>query len=185
MANPAEDEAPNDGTPNSFVSAVSELNNEDVSAQRREDPARNGRSTSENDPSPHQPRTLFVEVGDDDDDVPQYLRRHANLRTVVDVEVAEDEINEEGDGDSVNSSDEANDLADVCEEAISDRLQVLIKLEDTTEQDIEDSEENTCHVFKGIREEVSVHSVPSDWVKFWPVRNNSLIVRMKCYKNKS
>ena len=96
MANQPEERLPMDGTPNSFVSAVSELNNEDTSNHPAADPARNARILNENDPSPLQPRVIFhVDGADGVNDVPHYLRRHANLRSVVDVEAAEDELNED------------------------------------------------------------------------------------------
>ena len=130
--------------PNSFASAAEEHTNDEISNLNQVETPRN-----ESDAAPVVKRTLFVEStekskpneGNDDedgDDVPGFLRRAANLRVEVDMEVVLAEEKEQGDGDSVQSTAEANDFGEAAAESQQDRLKVLAKIEDTAEDDIGD-----------------------------------------------
>jgi hypothetical protein len=77
---------------------------------------------------------------------------------VLDMAEVMGEMEEIGDTDSVNSSDEAQDLGEAVEEALRDRLMLLVKDDD----DVEASASPNWIMKKGIGE-ISMPKPPDDW----------------------
>ena len=76
---------------------------------------------------------------------PRYLTRStAASHSLIEEDVAEDD-NEEGDGDSKASAEEMDDIDGALSSSTRDRLQVLIKVEDDTDEAALDEASNQVH----------------------------------------
>lgn len=104
------------------------------------------------------------EDADDDemltDGMPRYMQRtNAATLNMNDVHEADEE---EGDGDSAADATEINDLDEAAEESLRERLQVLIKCEDTVEQAVRDDVPNGIFL-KGLSADIAMPTAPADW----------------------
>ena len=73
---------------------------------------------------------------------PQYLVTRPPSNAVLDMEAVKNEEEEVGDGDSVEDADESNVLMEGVMSVAKERLQVLVKLEDDTDDVALDNEAN-------------------------------------------
>ena len=104
-------------------------------------------------------------INNNDPGTPGYIQRLLNRAECLNMDDVQEEEKETGDGDSTGSADDVNPIDDAMSEAQTDRLQVLIKLEDDGEESaIMDSENKCLFVLTGLEPEISVPEPPDDWV---------------------
>ena len=95
---------------------------------------------------------------------PLYLQQDQPHLQPLDLGVVAEEALEVGDGDSTASANEIDEIDRSFEESKSERLQVIIKLEDDGEDAVRDDEVNyTPFGFEGLDETTSLPQVPPDW----------------------
>jgi hypothetical protein len=160
---------------------MAEDNDSDVFATPDVDQStpRVGTNASESSSSPMESRQLFASTdesgtstsspcfdGDEDEDdelTPSFLRAKEDLERYLSKEDVEAEAAEVGDGDSVDSSDECKELDSAVEEALEDRLNVLLRKEDVDDC-VKDDEKNGFLLRKGLNG-IKITMVPDDWKK--------------------
>jgi hypothetical protein len=116
-------------------------------------------------PSPLQQRQLFpTSPSGVDGSTARYLcRPSSEVQVSLDMRDVVEEQGEHGDGDSVADAIESAELEEALEESLRDRLFVLMKNEGS-EEEVLDCERNSVLLKKGLAAEVSMPSVPLDWV---------------------
>ena len=120
-------------------------------------------------PSPLHQRQIFPIANSTvhDGGTAQYLCRrsggegHHQEATLNMNDVLEEQA-ENGDGDSIADALESIEMDDCLEESIRDRLDILVKNEGGSE--VSDCDKNRILVKKGLAPEVSMPTVPSDWI---------------------
>ena len=176
-------------TPEQFEDARSNftpnqgVNNDDSTpGNDRTYPPRTLFRTSTSQTSTHAGPNIEANIGHNDDDVvvaqvippgtPQYLQQEQSHLQPLDLGVVAEEALEVGDGDSAASANEINEIDQTFEESKSDRLQVIIKLEDDGEDAVRDNDVNyTPFGFEGLDEKTSLPQVPADWKRPPPKSN--------------
>jgi hypothetical protein len=118
---------------------------------------------SDSTPLPLQQRQLF-ENNPSDGGTPRYLcwmalggQASLNMNDVV------EEAGKHGDGDSVGEANKAAELEESLDETLRDRLLILIKNKGS-EEEVLDTEQNHVLLKKGLAAEISMPSVPPDWI---------------------
>ena len=118
-------------------------------------PGTDGSSTSMSSPC------VDCDEDEDDETMPSFLRPTEELERYLSKEDVEAEAAEVRDGDSVTSSDECKELDSAVEEALEDRLNVLLRKEDVDDS-VKDDEKNGFLIRKGLGA-IKINKVPDDW----------------------
>jgi hypothetical protein len=94
----------------------------------------------------------------------QYLTRMSSeVQVSLNMNDVLEEETEHGDGDSIADAIESEELEEALDESIRDRLLILIKNEGS-EEEVLDCDRNHILLKKGLDKEVSMPSVPDDWM---------------------
>ena len=95
---------------------------------------------------------------------PSYMRRKTDKSNLLDMDAVIEDENDQGDGDSVEDSDEMQLLNELASEAERDRLKVLIKQEDDTDDVVLDGEENHLRFdLVDLDDETKLPTIPEGW----------------------
>jgi hypothetical protein len=96
---------------------------------------------------------------------PQYLTRTSSeVQVSLNMNDVLEEEAEHGDSDSIADAIELAELEEALDESIRDRLLILIKNEGSEEEEVSDCNRNHIILKKGLDKEVSMPSVPDDWM---------------------
>ena len=118
--------------------------------------------------SPLRPTRLHVEVGEESatsSSSPRFLTQPNDASETLNLADVQEDQDDDGDGDSKASVDELEELNQSFSLASLDRLQILVKLEDDTDEAVLDKESNQVWFdLADWDESTQLPKIPEDWV---------------------
>ena len=114
------------------------------------------------------PRRLHVQAGEElatSSNSPRFLTRQNDVSETLNLDDVREDQDDVGDGDSKASADELEELNESFTLAANDRLQILVKLEDDTDEAVLDKESNQVRFdLTDWDDSTQLPKIPEDWM---------------------